>query len=708
MSARSFMCNGCLILAMIGASEVSGQWIPVAAPEASFNVQAFVEYGGKKFISTTNGFYSSSDVAGNWIYEGDWKFSQYVLMGDSLVYLCKDDPYHNGNVEVLTVGNEVEKLELMVDWPFNSVICDQGRIFTTNSSGGFHLINPASKSFTVLNTGLPEEKKYIDVGYWVPIHPVESIAKIGNWFLAATWRGIYKSDVNDINWQAVVPDSLGFRTKYLYASGTDLFAVNAVDKKVYCSRDLGATWTDLLFSISTNVQTIFKADSTIYIGTDTRGIYAKTGGDSPWVPKNQGLNGLFINFIGKTGDNLVCGTSGGGFQYLNAAGRWTANNGGQYYSTGYNRLNTIGNVLFSSNSTTLFSSTNQGVDWLNVSQTFGDCNLVKLVTNQTTLFVLLYQKSLPGAYKLLFSTNYGKTWSSISQFPVEQHNDSGIQFELAGNRMFIYGGYKNDFFYSDNLASTWIRVTIPDQYCNGLVSTIKYNSTYFVAFCHYGQVGRIINNQVVTTNTGLPLNEIPMSLVQFCERLYCVTDQNQWYIFDDQNNSWSLASNIFENYRYRDLMQIGSLGFSANEKSEWSISDDCFQTIRPMNTSGLLSTGGINSLVFSDNTLFVTQGSNGIWKRSLSQITSVPNQEIRSDYVLIYPNPAADHFNITGLPNNESVTVSLIDLTGRILLQTKAFQDQKISIRDLIPGLYFVQIVMGKELVLKRIIIQSK
>ena len=74
---------------------------------------------------------------------------------------------------------------------------------------------------------------------------------------------------------------------------------------------------------------------------------------------------------------------------------------------------------------------------------------------------------------------------------------------------------------------------------------------------------------------------------------------------------------------------------------------------------------------------------------------------------MIYPNPFNSETNILFQnPNNETITISLIDVSGRILKEIKTINTNKITVEkgSLSKGIYFVQL-MSKNYINKKTMI---
>jgi hypothetical protein len=176
-------------------------------------------------------------------------------------------------------------------------------------------------------------------------------------------------------------------------------------------------------------------------------------------------------------------------------------------------------------------------------------------------------------------------------------------------------------------------------------------------------------------------------------------------IYNDAENSWSPTATALDDDNYWIGRHFGNEDYFYVYSRGWVISSDCIKTIRPMNIDGLFSTTGMYPMVELNDTLFMVQGSNGIWKRPVSQISAIQEEVIQPDRTDVYPNPADEYFNITGLPSNQDITISVTDLTGRRHLQEEVSRNQRISIHNLDQGIYFVQIRYGKDSVVKKMVI---
>ncbi len=74
--------------------------------------------------------------------------------------------------------------------------------------------------------------------------------------------------------------------------------------------------------------------------------------------------------------------------------------------------------------------------------------------------------------------------------------------------------------------------------------------------------------------------------------------------------------------------------------------------------------------------------------------------------IVLYPNPAQNIVNIEN-PNGIRIEqLSLLDITGRLVLETKENNPKSINVQQLKPGLYFISIKTEKGILQRKIVVQ--
>lgn len=98
--------------------------------------------------------------------------------------------------------------------------------------------------------------------------------------------------------------------------------------------------------------------------------------------------------------------------------------------------------------------------------------------------------------------------------------------------------------------------------------------------------------------------------------------------------------------------------------------------------------GAIDSTSFMFSTWWYTHPSLLSKWSFIENTTGVAEQKVKDSDIVLYPNPATDYFNISGV--EEGTLVRIIDYAGRVVLE-KSYQG-KIDISGFAPGMYCVQI----------------
>jgi rhodanese-related sulfurtransferase len=95
------------------------------------------------------------------------------------------------------------------------------------------------------------------------------------------------------------------------------------------------------------------------------------------------------------------------------------------------------------------------------------------------------------------------------------------------------------------------------------------------------------------------------------------------------------------------------------------------------------------SIVFKNGTIV------GIEEQPIAELT-------------LYPNPATTKFFIEGLTDQEVEDISIISLTGKLVLaKNNVYEQEGIDISQLQSGIYIVRIKAGKQTVSKKLVIQK-
>ena len=98
-----------------------------------------------------------------------------------------------------------------------------------------------------------------------------------------------------------------------------------------------------------------------------------------------------------------------------------------------------------------------------------------------------------------------------------------------------------------------------------------------------------------------------------------------------------------------------------------------------------------------------------IWSRILSfnnencqTVTS--GNSLENEGIILYPNPASDHIYLKGINNNDSFTISILDISGKEINRTE--NSTVINTSELVAGNYILRINIADELIIRKLTIQ--
>ncbi len=114
------------------------------------------------------------------------------------------------------------------------------------------------------------------------------------------------------------------------------------------------------------------------------------------------------------------------------------------------------------------------------------------------------------------------------------------------------------------------------------------------------------------------------------------------------------------------------------------------------NTEGYPIFGNPNGYVAIDSTMYFS-----------SDCASVFVDELSSESVLIYPNPATDHITVdlNGLEKPNGV-LKIYDFSGRIVLEKQASSAATIDVSYLVKGVYTFEVSTSDKVVRKNVVIE--
>jgi len=279
-----------------------------------------------------------------------------------------------------------------------------------------------------------------------------SISSIGNLLFAGTFRGVYCSSNGGDYWYSV-NSGLGGTPKIdaLLSSNTKLYAgANFGKYGVFATNDNGQNWFKSGFNLF-HITSLILNGNTLFVGTDSSGIYYSTNEGSIWYPAKNELNNNYITSLIKHGSNIFAGTVDSGvYKSSNNGQNWNRVNSGlgSYFIKSFLSEDTS---LFAGTVSGIYKTTNNGTNWIYYGLSAIPINAMIINNNNF----------LAGTDNgIQITTNNGINWTSGILT-----GKSVKGFYIFNNR--IYSGTNNGVYSSSNNGLNW--------YQNGL-DTCSINS----------------------------------------------------------------------------------------------------------------------------------------------------------------------------------------------------------------------------------------
>lgn len=600
----------------------------------------------------------------------------------------------------------------------NVLYAASGWVSTSNQgNAAIYKSNDFGLTWTMLNTGIPAtgavQRLRIEVA---PSNPnfVYALAVDIN----SGYYGMYKSTNAGVNWQFIpaVLNILGYDDGFdVGGQGAyDLgFAIDPSDENslftgginVWGSFDGGQNfdpashWTlnygptlhgDIHFihfqPLTGNV--FICSDGGLYrtqaISTQT---WADASNGNPWPSLWTNLNnGLQVTSFYRlsssknTSGKIMAGAQDNATFFFDGT-TWNTTNGGDGMDNVFDAVND--NVHFASSQYGNFAkSYDNGFSYNGVFS-----NINSEVAEWTTPIIADYDQ--PGTLyigyaNVMKSTDYGDTWTAISNFPFNgiAYNEISALALAPTNSNVIYAakrvryeyGINGSMFRTNNGGVTWDDVTagLPDSLyftsveVNALNPDIAYAT--MAGFSAGNKVFKTINGGATWQNISYNLPNLPVNCVKSLPNgnsLLAACDVGL-YQLDETQNTWVNISVDLPNVIISDI--------EINEAA---------------------------------NKIYLSTFGRGIWQADLSVVSKINNIDSNSNTFSITPSINDGNFSITNNDYLNNPTASVYDITGRVVAQIKLEAATTTVSLQLSAGKYFIKMQQRHGASVKSMVIQK-
>ncbi|MEN3332726.1 MAG: hypothetical protein V7641_2091 [Blastocatellia bacterium] len=244
----------------------------------------------------------------------------------------------------------------------------------TDTHGSFKSTNGGS-SWTAINNGVPDATDFGFPGLYFTVNDLEiDHNNPATLFAGVTFNGVLRSTDGGNSWIKELGNSVTSvkidptNSAMVYAAG--------INNGLYQSTDSGQSWDDYGsdFHLNSGVRSLAIAPtnpSTLYFGTETRGLW-RVGGGNPPGPLPFPISTLYLSLAidPTTPTTIYAGTANGGlFKSTNGGNSWAAMNNGLQNGLGIFPITSLAidpqspSTVYAGTIGGLFKSTNGGGNW---------------------------------------------------------------------------------------------------------------------------------------------------------------------------------------------------------------------------------------------------------------------------------------------------------------------------------------------------------
>ncbi|MBS1903975.1 MAG: T9SS type A sorting domain-containing protein [Bacteroidetes bacterium] len=591
---------------------------------------------------------------------------------------------------------------------------------------------------------------------------ITSLAILGNDLFATNANGVNRSTDNGATWtpmNANLPVYMFTRnTSALFAVGSTLYV--CPDEGIYASTDLGVSWTRLVPGPETPNDNVWQilGNGAYLLATTESGIFRSIDSGATWIQ----VDTCHVNHVSSMGSILFATTTTDRFILRSSDSGKTWVHVVPDVSMAITEMSVSGSDLFTVSYDGLYRSTDQGVHWIATrfppilqNDTYGyglisTSEALIIVTNGRGLFrttdqgvswsgvgpanTLIY--SVASTSSVLFATlrswNYapdGLFTSSDDGLTWEAEGTSGIMTLAAMGRN-VFGGSLWDGLHilagsgaydflgwqGENIvrSSGTILVYVSPHY--GVNFSSDSGQTWSLApagiYPDFGYDSLLIgtdslNHVLRSTDLGnswtnvLGLPDSPQYTMAMSGSVIVATNGTGMYRSTDGGTTWSDAHNGLPNAGLNVLAANVAGVVVATERGVFRSTNG---GVSWGNWNIGLGTDTVTCLSINERYIFAGTQGQGVWRRPISDLSSVP-PPIRMESVVLFPNPTAGTITIHNAPDDIE-RISIMNVLGKQVMDIPNVygSDATLDLSNLSSGVYYARIVTQRSTTTKMIV----
>ena len=489
---------------------------------------------------------------------------------------------------------------------------------------------------------------------------------------------------------------------YLWPQMGNIYAGTDFGGGVFRSDDNGDTWVNVTngFTSSNGVNALGGSDDQLFAGTYGDGIFRTDNDGDNWIQVNNGLTMPLILSLaaGDNGQMYAGAYFGGGF--------WVSTDSGNNWTRKINMLiatevRAIVDGFAGTYGSGIFRTENYGDSWTEKNNGLTGRFITSLAYHGSAIFAGTDMiNNTGGIYR---STDMGESWENV----FEGISPFDIRALVSSGNTIFAGSYGDGVFRSTDNGDTWQQVN------NGLTCTYLWSLAVNdqghifagTAGCNTG-IYRSTNNgdSWELINNGLTTTDVSAILCLGNGVIYAGTTPvfgvgGGVYRSEDNGSTWSEFNEGLTNleirslaYQYVFLYVATPAGISVYGDPGWV--EVSFEGVQPLVLAAV-----------SFNLVLAGTMGNGVWKEDVG--TGIDESFVDND-ITVFPNPSSAEIQIMISDETyKELSYSVISAAGQFISGGTINQNPtKIDVKNWDPGLYCIAITDGKEMVIKKVVIE--
>jgi photosystem II stability/assembly factor-like uncharacterized protein len=610
------------------------------------SVTAIVEMGGRIFVGTTGGIFTSSDNL-NWYTTNNGLSTSYQICG----YCIRGFSVTGNTIYAATEGglytlSGSDTLWTFLNYGYYDVFAALDNIMIHSDRARYgpgastYISTDAGLNFTpVYFPGIPDDER--DLAFSLDVTP--------SGIYAVTKNYLYYSSDDGSSWTTLYNDSGDYRPTLVKIINNDIYL--ATEATGLLVSDINTiSWSNTNYNTSFIIKSVYKNGPYLFVGNSgERGILRTNISSYNWFEKNHGLTALRTYAI-KAQDNFVAASCRGGIITSNDSGlTWTRHD-------------------------------------LRLPNTWHDKDNGFYASEMAMKGPIV----LAGSDNIFHSVDSGLTWSFLNtslSYPL-----AGLA--IAGQRFVAI--FWDKFLYSDDYGLTWNNGQLPPQ--NSLFTDLSYDSN-ILFLCDYrniyqspdsGQTWNILTNPQTTSSAfsfwGVEMQDTALFVVDVMTGLYAGNQNAANWFSSYSNNPNSTAAIYYLGLNSADFFlydtRAWKLEHSANFGQTWT-QDMTFQN------------HSLDNLGSSQYYTYASVPGLGIWRYPslTNSMTTQADIQHPSSEMKLFPNPTTGLFTLHCPPSTSNSQLNIYNSLGELVHhQIIQSVNQHIDLRGEPKGVYFLEV----------------